>query len=191
LQDYKTYNDLEIIDGIKRNEDNAYKAIFYNRTNSIRKFILKNSGDEEDAKEIEQKTILILFKKIRDNNFELKQGVKLSTFLFSIAKNLWYKDLKKKNKSVSLDLNPDHMDIQLPELDITIRDEKEALLLNELESLSERCRTILHSRYFLKISYQRIATVLGDTTPDNARKNKAKCMKKLKEKMLQKINSYG
>lgn len=190
MKEYQQYTDYDIITGIKNFNNLAYKAIYYNRTETFRKYILKNGGSSQDADEVEQKTIIVLFEKIRDDKFKLNEGTRLSTYLFAIARNLWLKDLAKRGKNVNIDktqIGDEYID-DINDHDVKFR--QEDLLRSEIKLLNEGCRAILIGWYYFKKSYDQMAVEIGTTTADNIRKNKAKCMKKLKTRILNKIKSY-
>ena len=68
----------------------------------LKRYVLKNSGDKDDAKDVFQNTLIVFYKKVLIENFELSS--KISTYLFSIAKNLWLKKLRdEKFKRIKLE----------------------------------------------------------------------------------------
>ncbi len=58
----------------------------------VERFVLKNNGNVDDAKDIFQDIMLALIEKIYADDFELTAS--LSTYIFAIGKNLWLKKLR-------------------------------------------------------------------------------------------------
>ena len=58
--------------------------------------VTQNSGDKEDAKDIFQDAMVIIYEKIRLNKLGLSSA--FHTFLFSICRNLWLQELTKRKK---------------------------------------------------------------------------------------------
>jgi len=56
----------EIIDGIKTRDSCVLQFIYKNYYPSIRNFVLNNSGSEEDAKDIFQESIIIIYRKVKE-----------------------------------------------------------------------------------------------------------------------------
>ncbi|MDA0783512.1 MAG: sigma factor [Bacteroidetes bacterium] len=57
----------------------------------ISNHVFQNSGNEDDAKDVLQDTLVALWQNVRKPHFELT--VQLSTYLLAIAKNTWLKQL--------------------------------------------------------------------------------------------------
>jgi DNA-directed RNA polymerase specialized sigma24 family protein len=87
-----SYDSTELISQLKNGSSDAYIALYQKSYPSVEKFIVNNSGTVDDAKDIFQDTLLVLFKKVREDNFELTASVK--TYIIAISKNLWCKKLR-------------------------------------------------------------------------------------------------
>ena len=123
------YSDTEMLAGLKsRNEKilKAYYKLFYS---GIRHFVLKNSGSEEDARDLFQDVILVLFQKVRKDSFLLTCS--LSTYLFSVSRLLWFKELsKRKHISATSFILEDYADI---DKDIQEKTEQLNQLINQIK----------------------------------------------------------
>lgn len=67
--------------------------LYHDFSGKIKAFILKNSGNEEDAKNIFQETLMALMYRVTQGDFELK--ARLGTFLHSIWRNKWFNHIRK------------------------------------------------------------------------------------------------
>ena len=93
-----TPSDLETFKGLKSKDNKAYEIIYKFYYPSVKNFITKNSGCEEDAQDIFQETILVLLEKVPKKDFNLTSSLK--TYIFAISSNLWLKRLIACNKMV-------------------------------------------------------------------------------------------
>ena len=59
--------------------------------------VLKNNGSEDDAKDIFQEAVIVLYNKVQTGNFELSS--KLNTFLYSVCRRLWLKRLNHQSRN--------------------------------------------------------------------------------------------
>lgn len=146
----------------------------------VEKFVLNNSGDTDDAKDIFQDAVFLLIKKVEDSSFQLTS--KLSTFLFGIGRNLWLKKLTKK------DVDKDALKVEtefeaLPEED-HLKLERTKKMKLCIDKLGEPCKTIIVQFYFLKSTMEEIAKLLNYTNDNNAKNQKYKCFKRLQKMML-------
>lgn len=58
-------------------------------------FVLKNNGRKEDAEDLFQEGLLIIFKKIQNKDFKI--NCKFTTYLYTICRNHWCKELRRKS----------------------------------------------------------------------------------------------
>ena len=162
MKDFRIYSDEEIIAGILKNDKNAFKAIFHNRTVSLKRFVLNNGGSQHETDEIEQKSVVLLYEKLAFHSLRLNPGTQLSTFIFAIGKNLWYQELRRKARKINLDdlgeISTDLEDVSLHEFEAT--DEEEKLLISKLNQLSKLCQQLLKAKYYERISDKALSIVL-------------------------------
>ena len=64
--------------------------------------IMKNKGSIEDTKDVFQEAIMVLHEKVRvdiiQKDKKLVLTCKLSTYIYSVSKNIWLKRLEQQNK---------------------------------------------------------------------------------------------
>lgn len=134
---------------------NQYSKMLY-------KYIFCLSGDEELSEEIVQDTFLVAVKDI--NKFEGK--CKISTWLCSIAKNIWYQKLKKdKNKKMIPieDVSNTLIFEESIEENLCNKETKMELLKN-IQRLDEDTRNVIYLRTFGNLNYDEIAEILNKTS---------------------------
>ena len=177
-------NDLEIVSAIKSGglrRNNAISYIYKNQKtfSHVRHFISSWKGNSHDAEDIWIESILVLDRKIRNNEYE---GGNIYGFLFGISKGLWRNKLKK-NKKMDLIEEPalmDSIDEDDPE-QLYQNNERIAVLNKMLEDLGEECQKILK---FWQLNYKmkEIAKLVNLSSDNMAKKKKHQCLQKLKEK---------
>ena len=89
--DRRTTNSLAIED-FKKNSNVAFGILYQNYFVYVKKYILNNKGKSEDAEDIFQDSLLILYEKLHSDNFEAYTC--LGNYIVGISKNLWLKRLK-------------------------------------------------------------------------------------------------
>jgi RNA polymerase sigma factor (sigma-70 family) len=103
---------------------------------------VNNSGSDEDAKDVFQEALIVVFENVRaDNNFQLTCN--LNTYIFSIARIIWIKHLNivKKNMSILTD-NHDFIEFEEPQ-PFKEHDFKYALYQRVFLNLPSDCQRIL------------------------------------------------
>ena len=183
MTERRLYNtDEQLLQGFKENDDRAWSIMLNNQ--DLRKMIfslvIKNNGNEEDATDVLQDALIVLYEKIQLGTFKL--SAKLTTYLYGIAKNIWYNKLRRQGRLINT--GDDYPEI--PETDEELLPNKEEMtgalnrLSNAMEDISEQCRKLLLLFYSGK-KMSTIADEIGYANEDSAKNNKSKCMKKLKE----------
>ena len=94
--------DQQIVDQLKNGDTKAFKAL-YADFEKITSFVTQNSGKEEDAKDFFHETLIVFYEKIKNDEFELKS--KLSTYLYSVCKNLWLYNLRSNKPMIYNSIN--------------------------------------------------------------------------------------
>lgn len=169
----------ELIDLVRNDNDAAIKFVYQNHYKMIEQYVLKNNGIIDDAKDLYQDAFMVLYNKLKQPEFKLSSS--MSTYLFSVAKNLWLKKLRdKKIKTVHIDGI-----IEQPKEESTLNEtrlNKELEITTEaLEKLGDPCKTLLLEFYFKKTKMDAIAKLLNYTNANRAKAQKYKCMQRLKK----------
>jgi RNA polymerase sigma factor (sigma-70 family) len=165
--------DPEIIENLKHNK----YAVAIN--------IKANSGSNEDAKDIFQDALVVLYQKVKQPAFAL--SVPLKTYLFAIVKNCWLQELRRRKKLPTSNVPDDVAE--------TITDEEPGFstATTAFNLLSEKCKELLILFYFKKKNFKEIAKVFSFSDERVAKNQKYRCITKAKEYFftLSKTGTHG
>lgn len=149
---------------------------------SVAYMITNNSGTQEEARDIFQEAVMVLYDKITHQNFEL--NCKLNTFLYAVSRRLWLKQLSRRGHTSNTTDISDFEDILKVEDDIQQHQELEnkfEQMEEAMNQLGEPCKTLLQDFYIGNLSMQDITEKFGYTNSDNAKTQKYKCLQRLKK----------
>jgi len=169
------YTTLDLLNGILRNDTIILQFIYKNFYSKINFFIKKNSGDDDDANDIFQEAIIIIYRKLKAN--ELVLDCTFDTYLYSVCRFLWLKQLdKRKVEKEKIKDNHDYNeDIYDDGLDkVADLNERYKLSQKHFTSLGKDCQKILQL-YFDKVPLKSIAQIMGFKSEKYAKKRKFKC----------------
>lgn len=173
----------ELLQQLAGGDRAAMESVYGQHYRFVKKWIAKMGGNDDDAADICQESMIILYEKSQSGSFQLTS--KLSTYLFAIAKNLWYKKLQSTPGGITAIEDGDEEYLEGSyEDDIKAHRERELhydQLDSALNKLGEPCSSILRSYYFDNSSMQQIASAFGYTNADNAKTQKYKCLARLKK----------
>ncbi len=152
------------------------EEVYKQYSNTVFKYLFCLTGKEDVAEDLTQETFTIAVKEI--NKF--KGNCKISVWLCQIAKHLWYKELKKAKKNISIeDLKEDIIEHETTE-DIVLQKEDKLKLFKDIQQLDELSRQIIYLRMVGNLNFIEIGEILGKT-PNWARVTFYRAKQKIRE----------
>lgn len=143
---------------------------------SIVSLVTSNSGTEEEAMDVFQEAILVVYKKSKESGFELSSS--FFTYLYAVSKNIWLKRLTKKGKpTVTFSELPELMDVD-DFNNIILEEERYRLFRSKFRNLSSNCQKLL-SLFFNKTPMKEIVELMGFGSVQYAKKRKFQCKENL------------
>jgi RNA polymerase sigma factor (sigma-70 family) len=179
-----TPTDSEVVFGILNDSENILKRVYVAYFPMVLQLIINNNGTADDAKDVYQEAIIVLYNKIKSGKFELSS--KLKTFLYSVCRKLWLKRLSQLSRyGGDIKDFEDHMPME-EESDMHAgRELQFTKMEGALQLLGEPCKTIIEDFYIHNHSMQDICERFGYTNADNAKTQKYKCLQRLKKLFFQ------
>jgi len=173
------YNQIALLEGLARNDKKAIETIYKENFNLIQALVVNNNGSTDDAKDIFQEAMIVLYQKVQSGSFELNCQIK--TFVYSVCRRLWLKRLMQQNK-YSLHEHTEEIvvvDVEMEEHER--RDNEFTMMEKAMGNLGEPCKSLLEAFYMQKKGMQEIASAFGYTNAENAKTQKYKCLMRLKK----------
>lgn len=176
----------EVLNKIRQDESYFREIYKEHRTYTLNYFSRNwSSVDEHTLTDIYQNALVVLLEKSRDPEFELTCNVQ--TYLNSICRNQL---LNKKKSGDSMMNNSDEFDENISdwlESFDNVKEERLRLIenkLNQLKTDGGKCYELLTRFFYKKESFASIAQTMGYTNANNAKHQKSRCQKKLKQMVL-------
>ncbi|NIF03819.1 sigma-70 family RNA polymerase sigma factor [Chryseobacterium sp. Tr-659] len=176
--DRRTTNSVAI-DDFKKDSNIAFGILYQQYFRYTKKFILKNSGNIEDAEDIFQDSLLILYEKLNADHF--KAQTCLGNYIIGISKNLWLKKLKNKNFYIT---SPEDYFLEHQhEISAAIEDEKYywEKILGYVKSISSHCQNLIHDIFVENKSIEEIQNKYQYSSKHNAQNQKYKCVEQIRK----------
>jgi RNA polymerase sigma factor (sigma-70 family) len=172
--------DQELLEQLLRNNVDATKVIYKNNYPMIQSLVVNNNGSIDEAKDIFQESLIILYEKAKKPDFDLQ--CKISTYLYSVARRLWLKRLQSESRKTTI---ADYLEETVAVEDDIEANENEGkqleMMHDALSKIGEPCKGLLEAYYFNKQGMNDIAKEFGYTNADNAKNQKYKCLIRLKK----------
>lgn len=169
-----------LLKGLAEGDKRTIEIIYKDHFNMIQSLIINNNGSADDAKDIFQEALIVLYEKVCSGSFEL--NCQLKTYLYSVSKRLWLKKLNSSNRFVS---GAEDLEATFPvKEEVEAHEKRDAefeMMDKAIASLGEPCKSLLEAYYLKKQNMQVIAAAFGYTNADNAKNQKYKCLLRLKK----------
>ncbi|MEM7548908.1 MAG: RNA polymerase sigma factor [Bacteroidota bacterium] len=171
-------NNKELLNHIKaggQEAHEAFKSIYKDNYPKVSHMIFQKGGNEEDARDVFQDSMIVFHKMVLENRFREESGI--NTLIYAISRNLWYQKLKKTKKHEDLSVVEDTKGVDVTmDWDGFTQEKVVRSLINEL---SEDCRKIIRLYYYNEWSMQDIQNEFGLSSSQAAKNKKYRCMKNL------------
>ena len=171
----------QTITALRTYDSSAYEALYKQYYISVERFILKNSGTVEDAKDIFQDSLLVLLQKLKADDFELSASLK--TYIIAIGKNLWFKKLRHISYYAEVEMTDAYSNRFYNEISTSILNEKtyRELLQTFMGKITKHCNYLLQALFFKRKSMDVVQQEFGYSSVHNAQNQKHKCISQLRK----------
>jgi RNA polymerase sigma factor (sigma-70 family) len=173
------HTDHRYIVALLNNDTVLIEEIYIRYAGKIKWMILKNNGDENDAADIFQESLVAIYQKAKTQNFVLT--CPFEAFLYLVCKKKWINELnKRKSHNVTFTDTAGYTagEDSLRQASLVIQqDERKNLLEEKLAQLAEGCRKLLQLSWSGK-AMDEVAAILN-VSYGYVRKKKSECMAKL------------
>lgn len=144
---------------------NRIRELYEQHYQTIFRYFLRMTGNWEEAGDLTQETFFQACLSI----YRYRQESSLKTWLFSIARNVYLKRLRKEKKYMMLPLRDgpeffeDSTKMNNLPADLIVQREERERVQASLKKLPENMRTILIFKEFEQLSYEEIAGIFSQT----------------------------
>ena len=175
-----TDQELAVLKAIGNNEKAAIEAVYKENFSLIQHFVVSNNGSEDDARDVFQEAMMVLYEKSKTPDFELTCQIK--TYLYSVSRRLW---LKKLQQSRRIESQVENFDRVVPvEEDLEEHEklnQQYLIMRTAMGKIGEPCKSLIEAFYVHRKNMHEIAGYFGYTNADNAKNQKYKCLVRLKK----------
>lgn len=172
--------DKELLLGLAANDDKSLETIYLENFPVIARMVLQNNGSEDDARDVFQESMIVLYEKVQEGNFILSS--RLKTFLYAVCRRIWLKKLQQSAIQGPIYEELEETAAAEEALEAQVEKDQQFTLMEEaLGKMGEPCKTILEDYYVQGRSMQEIAERFGYTNAENAKNQKYKCLMRLKK----------
>jgi RNA polymerase sigma factor (sigma-70 family) len=178
----KLPNEETIVNGIRDHDSKILQYVYETQYPIIEGYIVHNQGTRDQAKDVFQEAMIIVYKRVRSGKLELR--CKFGTYVYAICKNIWIQERKKYLlRAEKLRQQPLMVHDPGPADDPLLQDHLNELFNKHFNELSEDCQKIL-SMYFNNFNVEEIRTAMNYKDLHHAADRKYRCKKSLIKRIV-------
>ncbi len=145
---------------------------------AIRQLVKDHVGTEDDAKDVFQDAIIVIYEMVQKPDFQLTS--KFSTLFYGVGRNLWMSRRQKKtNLEVTIPEDAKYIPDDSLNIDL-LQVERGKIFYKALRHLGEDCQKLLEL-FFQNYKMEEIAQRMGYASEGYARVRKSQCKDRLVE----------
>ncbi len=172
----------QLQNGDLRQQDDAFRQLYRQYYGLIESLVVTNSGSPEQAKDVFQDGIIVLFNRVKKGDFLLTSSLK--SYLFAICRNLWLMKLRTAGRETTIEAHHERLPLEDDLFQTLVTTERGQLVAGLLEKMGEDCRRILDLFYYQKMSMAKIMEAFGLGSEQAAKNKKSQCLGKLREMVV-------
>ncbi len=173
-------SDTDILELIRQGRDERAFAKLYTHFPKVRRLVRDNSGSSDDAKDVFQDALIVFHRKARSAEFILTSSI--STYLFSVCRNLWHEELRRRNRSMSRWEVEDVPEEPVELAAMLAREGEYSTAEKALHTLGDKCLDVLKRFYIANEPLVDIARALGFAGEGAAKTRKYKCLEEARRR---------
>ena len=172
----------DLIKGIRNHDSSLLWHVYETYYPIIEGYIIHNQGSREQARDIFQDAMIIVYNRIKSDELEL--SCKFGTYLYAICKNIWMQERKKYlQRAEKLRQQPLVVNDPGPADDPLLQNHLTNLFNKHFEELSKDCQKIL-SMYFNNFSVEDIRVAMNYKDLHHTADRKYRCKKSLIKRIV-------
>jgi len=170
------HKDQKYIIALQNNNEALIKEIKTNCFGSLKKHVLKNSGNLSDAEDLFQTSLTIVWETVRKK--EVEMSTNFCGYFYGFYSKIWLNILRERGKMPSEEIK----DIKVEEVENELSlEDRRLIVFNEcLNKLSESCQK-LYKLQFAGKSAKQIVQLMNISNANAVFQRKFDCNKRLKK----------
>lgn len=182
------YSDKTILSGIRNRKDSILEYLYSELFPQIKRIIIKYGGNEQDARDLFQEGLIIIFQRLKNNDLVIKSS--FNNYFIVLCRFIWFRQNNIKQNYNSAEnieeiSSPEHSGSdtvqELPGIETYneyVANKSEKIFQRHYRKLSPDCKKVI-KMFYRKKRFREIAKKMTYTNEDYARRKKYLCMQQL------------
>lgn len=159
------------------NREQTLTRLYQRTFPMVRRHVLRHGGAEQDAKDVFHDGLVVFYEKTVAGTLHLSAAP--STYLVAVCRNLWHRELARRNRYRPTELTDENTAQLFAEPEISVPQDSISVL-DYVAQLGAKCRSILLAFYYFQQPLDQIAAEHGFAGTRSATVQKFKCLERLR-----------
>lgn len=168
--------DSQLLEGLKNNSEKAFAFFYKQMVSEVKSYIRRNSGDEDDAKDIFQDAVMALLRNIKEGKYDNRN---LKGYFMTIVRYKWLDRIDGRKPIAKMSVLPEFPD-EDHDFEISNAPRLGDYFHKVLRQLGDPCRSLIMGTIVFKKTMEEMALRLNYSSAHSARQQKLQCLKKLR-----------
>jgi len=171
--------EITLSERLRQNDATAFEQLYDECYPAIAGYVQQNSGNEQDAEDVFQETMIVVLQNLRKPDFVLSSSVK--TYMYAVARNLWLKRLRDSKPATAHYDEELHGDLLHEQTGAGHTQHNTGILEKILNKITNHCRHILVNLFLNNEPMERFMKRMGWKNKHTAANQKYKCLEQVKK----------
>jgi RNA polymerase sigma factor (sigma-70 family) len=166
--------EISFLNALRECNPQAYAELYRQCRPVVIRFVQLNNGRQEDAVDLLQEAVIVLFRNLQKPDFTLR--CKVSTYIYSVCRQLWLYQLRRHKPLVDsmdyVEIIPDETQADAP---VT-----EDLVNRAIDRMDDKSRELITDYYYKNLSLAEITKNQNLPNVNCAKVRKFRCLQRLK-----------
>jgi RNA polymerase sigma factor (sigma-70 family) len=156
----------------------ALKGLYTSYFKKVERLVINRGGNSADAEDVFQESVMVFYEKVTTNKLT-EDNCNVGGYLMTVSKNIWLNKLKKEITREKYHNRQDLETIHEDDFKRLVDKEQQNILNQVLNTLGEKCKTILKHVAYDGYTMKEISEKMGFASVDVAKTAHYRCKKKM------------
>ena len=168
---------LQLQHALQTNRGQALKHLYRRAFPVVQRHVQQHGGTAQDAQDVFHDALVVFYEKAVSGNLVLTASA--GTYVVAVARNLWRREVARRQRGSAVELDAEHLQVPI-ETEATEQETLDVSVLDYVERLGEKCKSILLSFYYFQQPLEQIAATHQYRNVRSATVQKFKCLERLR-----------
>jgi len=168
---------LQLQHALQTNRGQTLMHLYRRTFPVVRHYVQQHGGTVQDAQDVFQDALVVFYEKAVSGSLVLTASA--GAYVVAVAHNLWRREVERRQRGSAINLDEEHLQVA-DETDAADLETATNAVLDYVERLGEKCKSLLLAFYYFQQPLKQIAGTHQYRNVRSATVQKFKCLERLR-----------